>query len=125
MVEQIVEKMIISVEYLKESINEDIKDIKEGRHEGLLDRNDKKHELINEISQLKLDLNEELVSKMKEGVDVNIYRESVDKLETNLRELYQLNKRLASIVLPVKEMYKELVDEISAANGGQIFDVKA
>ena len=46
-------------------------------------------------------------------------------LEIELKELYELNKKLASIVLPVQQMYKDLVEEISAADGGNFFDIKA
>lgn len=124
MIEEIIEKMSTLVNDLKESIKQDIEDIKAAKHEGLLERNEQKHIMINEIADLKRELNQALVAKMQEGVDVNIYRERVDALEEQLKELFQLNRKLASIVLPVKQMYKELVDEISAANGGQIFDVK-
>jgi hypothetical protein len=65
------------------------------------------------------------MSKIQEGIDVNIYRQSVDLLEIQLKELYELNKKLASIVLPVQQMYKDLVEEISVANGGNFFDIKA
>ncbi|MDZ7819077.1 MAG: hypothetical protein U5K55_10875 [Aliarcobacter sp.] len=70
-------------------------------------------------------MNKELMAKIQEGEDVNIYRQSVDSLESQLKELYELNKKLASIVLPVQQMYKDLVSEITTANGGQIFDIKA
>lgn len=125
MVENIVEKMTSLVSELKESINQDIIDIKAAKHEELLKRNDRKHILIEEITNLKVQLNQELVKKIQEGVDVNIYRANVDFLEIQLKELYELNKKLASIVLPVQQMYKELVSEITAANGGRIFDIKA
>ncbi len=125
MIDEIVDKMNKLVDELKTSIKQDIDDIKAGRNEGLLERNDEKHNMINEISSLKSELNQELITKMKEGVDVNIYRDKVDSLEDKLKELYELNKKLASIVLPVKQMYEDLVDEISTANGGQIFDLKA
>ena len=125
MVENIVEKLTSLVNELKESINQDIIDIKAAKHEELLKRNDRKHILIEEITNLKVQLNQELVKKIQEGVDVNIYRANVDFLEIQLKELYELNKKLASIVLPVQQMYKELVSEITAANGGRIFDIKA
>ena len=125
MVENIVEKMTSLVNELKESINQDIIDIKAAKHEELFKRNDRKHILIEEITNLKVQLNQELVKKIQEGVDVNIYRANVDFLEIQLKELYELNKKLASIVLPVQQMYKELVSEITAANGGRIFDIKA
>jgi archaellum component FlaC len=113
------------VNELKTSINQDISDIKEAKHEELLKRNDEKHHMIDEIMNLKMQLNKELMAKIQEGKDVNIYRQSVDSLETQLKDLYELNKKLASIVLPVQQMYKELVSDITAANGGQIFDIKA
>ena len=125
MIEVIVNKMSSLVNELKESINQGIKDIKEAKHEELLKRNDKKHLLIDEITNLKTELNQELVKKIQQGIDVNIYRKDVDFLEIQLKELYELNKKLASIALPVQQMYKELVSEISAANGGRIFDIKA
>tara|TARA_B100001063_G_scaffold207838_1_gene203937 strand:- start:169 stop:546 length:378 start_codon:yes stop_codon:yes gene_type:complete len=125
MVNDVVNNMTKLVNELKESIKQDITDIKEGKNEGLLERNDHKHNLINDIASLKSDLNRELISEMKEGVDVNIYRDKVDALEDDLKELYELNKKLASIVLPIKQMYSDLVDEITVVNGGQIFDVKA
>lgn len=125
MVEEIISRMSKLVNELQESIKQDIVDIKAAKHEGLLERNDEKHIMINEIADLKMQLNQALVQKMQEGIDVNIYRDDVDNLETQLKELYELNRRLASIVLPVQQMYKELVDDITAANGGQIFDVKA
>lgn len=125
MIENIVNKMNTLVRDLKKSILEDIEDIKQAKHEDLLKRNDEKHLLIDEISQLKIELNRELVIQMEQGVDVNIFRPKVDELEEELKDLYKLNKKLASIVLPVQQMYKDLVEEISIANGGNAFDVKA
>ncbi|BAK74256.1 MAG: hypothetical protein AB7S49_00905 [Arcobacter sp.] len=125
MIENIIKEMSSLVNDLKESITQDIKDIKLAKHEELLKRNDKKHIMIDEITNLKAQLNQELIKKIQEGVDVNIYRNSVDLLEIQLKELYELNRKLASIVLPVQQMYKDLVSEISTANGGRIFDIKA
>uniref|UniRef100_UPI004047FF5B hypothetical protein n=1 Tax=Aliarcobacter sp. TaxID=2321116 RepID=UPI004047FF5B len=125
MIENIIHEMSTHVNNLKESINQDIVDIKEAKHEELLKRNDEKHIMIDEIMRLKSELNTQLMIKIQEGVDVNIYRNDVDFLEVQLKELYELNKKLASIVLPVQQMYKELVSEITNANGGQIFDIKA
>jgi hypothetical protein len=125
MIENTIKNMSELIVKLKDSITLDIEDIKAAKHEELLKRNDEKHIMIDEITLLKAQLNTELISKIQEGIDVNIYRLSVDLLEIQLKELYELNKKLASIVLPVQQMYKELVSEISAANGGKIFDIKA
>jgi predicted nucleic acid-binding Zn-ribbon protein len=125
MIDEIIQRMSELVKNLQKSIELDIEDIKNAKHESLLSRNDEKHSMINEITELKAKLNQELITKIQEGVDVNIYREKVDFLEVELKNLYDLNKRLASVVLPVQQMYKELVEEITAANGGNIFDVKA
>ena len=125
MIDETIQRMSELVKNLQTSIELDMQDVKDAKHEALLSRNDEKHYMINEITELKAKLNQELVEKMQEGVDVNIYRESVDALEIELKNLYDLNKKLASIVLPVQQMYKELVEEITVANGGNIFDVKA
>jgi hypothetical protein len=124
MIENIVKDMSDLVDQLKSSINQDISDIKEAKHEELLKRNDQKHSMIDKIMNLKIQLNKELMALIQEGKDVNIYRQSVDTLEVQLKELYELNKKLASIVLPVQKMYKDLVSEITAVNGGQLFDIK-
>ena len=125
MIENTIENMSMLIIKLKNSITQDIEDIKAAKHEELLKRNDEKHIMIDGITSLKLELNKELMAKIQEGVDVNIYRASVDLLEIELKDLYELNKRLASIVLPVQQMYKDLVSEITAVNGGKIFDIKA
>ena len=125
MIENIVKDMSDLVDQLKSSINQDILDIKEAKHEELLKRNDEKHIMIDEIMALKMELNKELIILIQEEKDVNIYRESVDSLEIQLKELYELNKKLASIVLPVQRMYKDLVSEITEVKGGQLFDIKA
>ena len=125
MIESIIKNMSEFVGKLKDSINQDILDIKDAKHEELLKRNDEKHLMIDEITRLKAELNKELIKKIQKGEDVNIFRNSVDSLEIELKELYELNKKLASIVLPVQQMCKELVSEIGAANGGRIFDIKA
>ena len=125
MIVKIIENMSDLINKLKISINQDILDIKEAKHEELLTRNDEKHHMIDEIMNLKTKLNQELMSIIQKGEDVNIYRTSVDSLEAELKDLYELNKRLASIVLPVQQLYKDLVSEITAANGGKIFDIKA
>lgn len=125
MIENVIETMNIDVKKLQEYIEQDIEDVKEAKHEELLKRNDKKEILIGRIVEFKTKLNEELIKKMEEGVDVNIYRQRVDNLEEDLEKLYELNTSLASIVLPVQKMYKDLVEELSELNGGSIFDVKA
>ena len=125
MIDETIQRMSELVKNLQKSIELDMQDVKDAKHEALLSRNDDKHYMINEITELKAKLNQELIAKMQEGVDVNIYRENVDSLEVELKNLYDLNKKLASIVLPVQQMYKELVEEITAANGGNIFDIKA
>lgn len=125
MIEQTITKMGELIELLKQAIKDDIEDIKLANHEKLLERNEVKQNYMQDIVELKSDLNQQLVSAMKNGVDVNIYRDKVNHLETQLRELYALNGKLASIVLPVKQMYKDIVDELSAQTGGNVFEIKA
>ena len=107
------------------SILEDIEDVKKANHESLVERNDIKLKLMDKLTSLKQQLNEELATEYNAGKDISVYRESVDELELDLRKLYQANGKLASIVLPVKEMYKEIIEEITATNGGSLVEVRA
>ena len=125
MVDKIVDNMQNLIEQLSEAINQDIEDIKASKNEELFVRNDKKNSIINEIMSQKIELNKELSTLIQNNFDVNIYRDKVNNLEDSLKDLYELNKKLANIVLPIKQMYKELLDEISEQSGGQIFDIKA
>jgi len=125
MVENHIHEMIQLSIQLKNAINQDIEDVRKANHEKLLDRNELKLELMQKINNAQNDLNQMLASQMQNGVDINIFREHVNELETHLRELYELNGKLASIVLPVKEMYKNIIDDIAKANGGSLVEVKA
>jgi len=124
MVEQIIEKMIDAVNSLKEAIKLDIEDVRNANHEKLLDRNNYKLSLIQEITALQENLSIELAKEIENGVDIEIYKQRVDNLEDELRELYELNGKLASIVLPVKQMYSEIIEEIEKYNGGNLVDIR-
>lgn len=124
MIEQRINKMLKVIENMKQSIHDDIEDIKNAKHENLLNRNDIKQKMIDELESQKELLNEDLVVAVQSGEDINSYKVLIDKLESELKELYTLNYKLATIVLPIKEMYKEIVDEISENNGGNLIDIK-
>ena len=123
MIQQTVVKMIEQAIQLKADINEDIKDIMNAEHEKLLNRNDNKLQLMRDISQAHKDLNDQLANAMNNGVDINIYRDIVDELEEHLTEVYALNGRLAAIVLPIKQMYTDIVKDITQSNGGTLMEV--
>jgi hypothetical protein len=125
MIKSQVNRMINLAIALKKEIADDIQDVKNANHEKLLERNDLKLELMNQISESQKVLNQILVDAINNGADINEFREDVDLLEFHLRELYELNGKLASIVLPVKEMYRQIIDEITTQNGGMLFEVKA
>jgi len=110
---------------LKESILLDINDVKKANHESLVTRNDIKLTLMENLTELKQKLNTELAQEYKDGKDISIYKDGIDELELKLRELYELNGKLASIVLPVKEMYKEIINDITEQNGGSLVEVMA
>ena len=124
MIKNITDEMASLVLKMKDLINSDIEDIKAARHEKLLDRNDDKQDYMNQIIELRKNLNDELVNKMQEGIDINIYRDDVDALEKELTELHILNAKLASIVLPIQQMYKEIVEELTSQSGGNIVEIK-
>ena len=120
-----IDDIILISEKLKAAILLDIEDVKKANHEKLLERNDDKLELMTEISTLQDDLNSNLAQAMQKGEDINQYRDAVNKLETSLTTLYTLNGKLASIVLPVKEMYSDIIKKITHKNGGSLFEVTA
>ena len=124
MVTTIIDEMTRLVFEMKDLISKDIEDIKAAHHEKLLDRNDDKQTSMEKIIELREELNKELVKKMGEGVDINIYREAVDELENNLQELQMLNSKLALIVLPIRQMYKDIVSELTKNSGGNIVEIK-
>ncbi len=125
MINSTIEKLNQLTNDMKNYILADIEDVKKANHEKLLERNSLKEKDMQEIAKYKSLLNEQLAKEFQDGVDITIYRESINNLELNLRELYDLNGRLASIVLPVKEMYKEIIDEITKLNGGNLIEVMA
>lgn len=125
MIDTIISEMISLVNKMQDYIKQYIADIKQARHEELLNRNDEKQFMIEKIAQYKQQLNQEIVNQMQSGVDVNIYREQVDKLEEELKNLYDLNRKLALIVEPIQQMYKEIVEDLTEKNGGNLFHVKA
>jgi len=125
MIKSQVNRMINLAVALKSAISEDIKDVKSANHEKLLERNDEKLELMIQISESQKVLNQILVDGINKGADIDQFRDDVDLLEFHLRELYELNGKLASIVLPVKEMYRQIIDEITEQNGGMLFEVRA
>lgn len=125
MIETIINDMTNLVGKMQDYIKQDIEDIKQAKHEELLNRNDEKQFMIEKIASYKQQLNQEIVNQMQNGVDVNIYRDKVDNLENELRTLYELNRKLALIVQPIQQMYKEIVDDLTERNGGDLFHVKA
>lgn len=125
MIKSQVNRMINLAIALKNAIEEDIHDVKNANHEKLLERNDEKLDLMMQISESQKVLNQILVDEINSGADINQFRDDVDLLEFHLRELYELNGKLASIVLPVKEMYRQIIDEITGQNGGMLFEVRA
>jgi len=125
MIEATVKELKLIVNELHNSIILDIEDVKKARHESLLQRNSVKLDLMEKLSQQKQTLNEQLSSEYQKGVDITIYKNSIDQLESQLSELYSANGKLASIVLPVKEMYKEIIDELTTQNGGSLVEVMA
>lgn len=124
MIKNRINKMIEIIANMKKSMLDDIEDIKKAKHENLLNRNEYKQKLIDDLESQKESLNNELIQIVQNGEDINLYKDLIDELETELKELYSLNYKLATIVLPIKEMYKDLVDEISAQNGGNLIDIK-
>ncbi len=122
--ETIIDIKIITQELL-DATALDIIDVKNANHEKLVERNEVKIKAMDCLTDLKARLNQELALEYQNGVDIKIYKDSIDEIEIKLKELYALNGRLGSIVLPVKEMYKEIIEDIKKTNGGTLIEVMA
>ena len=125
MIKTIINEMMTLILKLENAIKQDIEDIKSAKNEELLNRNDFKQVIIDKITLSKQQLNEEISKQMQEGIDINIFKNDIDSLENKLQALYELNHQLASIVLPLKQMYQEIVNDITQNNGGSLINVKA
>lgn len=125
MIDDTIEELMKLSKELYQDILLDIDDVKKAKHDELLERNSKKLDIMDKLSSTKLKLNEELSNEFQSGKDITIYKDSIDNLESELRKLYKLNGKLASIVLPVKEMYKDIIDDITRINGGSLIEVMA
>ncbi len=125
MINSIISRLDQLTKKLKDDISLDILDVRSANHESLLERNSQKLESMEQLSLNKKKLNEELAKEFHSGVDIAIYKESIDDLEKKLKELYYLNGKLASIVLPVKQMYQDIIDDITKVNGGSLIEVMA
>jgi hypothetical protein len=120
MVDNVISQMVHLASEIQEMIKEDLEDVKKANHEGLSSRNDDKLEKMTKLVSLKEELNMELAKALQSGEDLNIYRDRVNTLEEEVHEVYDLNTRLANVVLPLQVMYKELVEEFTEQNGGLV-----
>ncbi len=125
MVLEIITKMKQSAQLMKEILNQDMDDVKSANHKGLLGRIEAKEKVMQSLSDLKIELNQTLAKAYRNGVDINLYRESINDLEGELVEIYNLNKKLGHIILPIQEMYGKIAEEISQINGGSLYEIKA
>ncbi len=125
MINNILDQLQQLTKKLKDDINLDIADVRAANHESLLERNSQKLDSMEKLSQYKKNLNEELAKEFHAGADISIYKNDIDSLEVNLKDLYYLNGKLASIVLPVRQMYKDIIDDITIVNGGSLIEVMA
>lgn len=125
MINNIIDEMMFSVKKLQEMIVEDLDDVKKAKHQSLSERNSLKQDYMDKIIKYKKNLNEEIVKLLKANEDVNIYREKIDNLELELKKLFELNRKLGQVVLPIRDMYREIVKEVTKDSGGNIIEIKA
>lgn len=125
MIEQTIKDMNECVLKLQNMIEQDLEDVKKANHKKLSDRNVEKQDYMEKIINYKKELNAEIIKLLKANSDVNQYRQSIDDLEFQLKKLFDLNRKLGQIVLPIRDMYKNIVDEITSNTGGNIIEIKA
>ena len=125
MINNILNKLFITVDNVKNYMNLDIEDAKLANHNALIMRNEPKVLFLEQLDLLKRELDIALGNEFRSGVDITIYKLKVDELETKLIEIYTLNGKLASIIIPLLQMYKEIANEVTKSNGGRLIEVMA
>lgn len=98
---------------------QDMEDIKEARHESLFERTKIKEELISSFENKKLIVDNEIAKLLKENPNKAISEllddnatEALNNLREALKELKELNKHYARMVLAVSEFYNSLLDKL-------------
>ena len=125
MIVDLISQMHDTVVKLQKALNADYEDAKKANHDGLIMRNEEKEQIVQDLVTVKETLANSLTEASQNGEDIEQYRQKIDLLEIELVELNRLNNQLASVVLPISQMYRTIVDELSSLNGGSIIDVKA
>ncbi len=124
MINSLVVEMLNIILKMQEMLVLDIEDVKKARHDPLLERNALKEELMQNLGAKQEELNAALMQALEDEEDMDKYKPIVDTLELELKQLYEKNAKLAKLVMPIKELYHDLVEEISQSNGGSIFEIK-
>jgi len=124
MIDLHIDKMNKDINNLKNIIDSDIKDIREANHKSIQERIDIKNSLIDSLKNDKIKLNQLLIAEVRNGKDVNIYKKYVDNLEQNLHILQKKNRDFATILMPVKKLYEDLINETFGTNS-RLVQVKA
>jgi len=114
---QNINKMIALTKQLQEYVEQDIVDVKSANHNSLFERNAIKTIKMDELLTAKKAISSQLSSDSNE---LYAYADILNDLEKELQQLYTLNDSLASIVLPVNEIYKEILDDISNEQGNLV-----
>jgi hypothetical protein len=121
MLSQNISKMLTITKQLQGYVENDIADTKLANHDVLFSRNKTK---ILKMDELILVQNK-IASEVNDESELNEYKDILDEIENELQALHTLNETLASIVLPVNEIYKEILDDISNSNNGNLIEVNA
>ena len=113
---QNINKMIALTKQLQEYVEQDIVDVKSANHNSLFERNAIKTIKMDELLTAK----KAISSQLSDSDELYAYVDILNDLEKELQQLYTLNDSLASIVLPVNEIYKEILDDISNEQGNLV-----
>ncbi len=112
--------LIESIDLLESIIKKDIEDLKSGNSDNLITRNEQKQTLVNKIQQTKHDLDNSLMALYNNGNDIEPYRSLIDNVEHKLHQLNKTNNELAYILLPLKDMYDNIIGDFFKENQSSI-----
>ncbi len=105
-------QIIELIDKLIELINKDIEELGSANSDNLMKRNEQKQVLVNDIKIMKNNLDSALKECVKSGNNIEQFRDIVNMVESKLEELKQRNNQLAYIMLPLKEMYDNIIKDL-------------
>jgi cellulose biosynthesis protein BcsQ len=120
MIENDINNILVDIRSLVLLIDQDINDLKTGGSKEVLSRNKLKQELINNIINYKKNIDIQLKNEYKLFNNIDKYKDNINNIEIELSYLNQKNNELAYILLPLKDLYDNIIQDFFHQNNSTV-----